>query len=212
MEAALYFAEHPVRPVSWMQVNAWRQVAELQVKKGAKQAAANSYLRASKIVFDGSEPVRHLQQIKSALNLGASMRQNGLEAEGRKVTLAAQSMIDLIPERRVADRVSAATSVAEALWCYGMYAEAKQYVLRAYRAASGYADKDGKDKARLLSELGRVTTTFIAKVGENSLKAGAGRKSISACLPHWRTLGVADGNPWHKLYADELSQQFPDLG
>ena len=171
LNTALYFAEHPVRPVSWIQANAWRQIAELQAKKGGKQDAANSYLRASQAISDSPEAIRYLEQVKSTLSLGASMRQNGFEAEGRKATLDALAMIDLIPERRTDDRVRAATLIAETLWRDGMQSEAKQQALRAYRATSGYSDKNGMEKARLLSGLGQATSTFIAKASDQRVES-----------------------------------------
>lgn len=163
LNTALYFAEHPLRPISWRLANAWMAIAELQVKKGARQDAANSYLRASQAISGSPEAVRYLEEVRSLLTLGASMRQNELESEGRNATLDALALIDRIPERRVDDRIRAATLTAEALWLYGMQPEAKQQVLRAYRAASGYSDKNRMEKARLLSGLGQATTTFIAK-------------------------------------------------
>ncbi|HJV73928.1 MAG TPA: hypothetical protein VJ654_06890 [Noviherbaspirillum sp.] len=177
LNTALYFAEHPVRPVSWIQANAWRQIAELQVKKGAKQDAANSYLRASQAISDSMEAVRYLEQVKGTLTLGASMRQNGFEAEGRKATFDALAMIDLIPDRRTDDRVRATTLIAESLWRYGMHNEAKQQALRAYRAASGYSDKNGMDKARLLSGLGQATSTFIAKASDQRVESKDRKKA-----------------------------------
>jgi hypothetical protein len=160
---ALYFAEHPVRPVSWTQAKVWRQIAELQATSGAKQDAAASYLRASKAISESREAVRYLEEVKGMLSLGASMRQNRFEAEGRKASLDALAMIDLIPERRTDDRVSAATLMAETLWRYGMHSEARQLTLRAYRVASGYNEKKGMEKARLLSGLGQAMSTFIAQ-------------------------------------------------
>ena len=99
------------------------------------------------------------------------MRQNGFEAEGRKVTLDALAMIDLIPERRTDDRVRAATLIAETLWRDGMQSEAKEQALRAYRATSGYSDKNGMEKARLLSGLGQATSTFIAKASDQRVES-----------------------------------------
>lgn len=171
LNTALYFAEHPVRPVSWIQANAWRQIAELQAKKGERQDAANSYLRASRAISDSPEAVRYLEEVKSTLSLGTSMHQNGFEAEGRKATLDALAMIDLIPERRTVDRVRAVTLTAEILWRYGMHSEAKQQALRAYRAASGYSDMNGMEKARLLSGLGQVTSTFTAKASDQRVES-----------------------------------------
>lgn len=161
LKTALYFAEHPVRPVSWTQANVWRQIAELQATRGAKQDAATSYLRASKAISESRE--RYLEEVKGMLSLGASMHQNGFEAEGRKASLDALAMIDLIPDRRTDDTVRAATLMAETLWRYGMHSEARQLTLRAYRLASGYSEKKGMEKARLLSGLGQATSTFIAQ-------------------------------------------------
>ncbi|QBE67611.1 hypothetical protein EWM63_31320 [Pseudoduganella lutea] len=166
LKTALYLGEHPIRPVSWIQANAWRQIAELQVKKGTKQDAAGSYLRASQTISGSPEAVRYLEEVETTLILGGSMRQNGFEAQGRKTTLGAIAMIDLIPGRRTDDRARAATLLAEALWRYGMYSEAKQQALRAYREASGYSDKNGMEKARLLSGLGQAASTFITKASD----------------------------------------------
>lgn len=163
LNTALYFAEHPIRPVSWTQANVWRQIAELQATRGAKQDAAASYLRASKAIFESREAVRYLEEVKGMLSLGASMRQNGFESEGRKASLDALAMIGLIPERRTNDRVSATTLMAETLWRYGMHSDARQLTLRAYRLASGYSEKKGMEKARLLSGLGQATSTYIAQ-------------------------------------------------
>lgn len=176
LKTALYFAEHPVRPVSWIQATAWRQIAELQVKKGATQDAAHSYLRASQAISDSPEAVRYLEQVKATLSLGGSMRQNGFEAQGRKTTLDALTMIDLIPVRRTDDRARAATLIAEAFWRYGMYSEAKQQALRAYREISRYGDKNGMEKARLLSGLGQATCTFIAKANDQRVKSNDGKR------------------------------------
>lgn len=174
LNAALYFAENSVQPIPWRQANAWRQIAELQAKKGVKQDAANSYLRASQAISDSPG---YLGQVKSTLSLGASMHQNGFEAEGRKATLDALAMIDLIPERRTDDRISAATLAAETLWRYGIHSEAKQQALRAYRAASGYSDKNGSKKALLLSELGEATSTFIAKASDQRVESRDRKKT-----------------------------------
>lgn len=177
LNTALYFAEHPVRPVSWRQSNAWREIAELQVKKGMRQDAANSYLRASQAISGSPEAVRYLEDVRSILTLGASMRQNGFESEGRKATLDALAMIDRIPERRIDDRIRAATLTAETLWLYGMQSEAKQQVLRAYRAASGYSDKNKMEKARLLSGLGQATITWIAKTSNQRAESRDWKKT-----------------------------------
>lgn len=177
LNTALYFVEHPVRPVSWKQANAWRQIAELQAKKGAKQEAAGSYLRAAQAISDSQESIRYFEEVKATAALGASMRENGFETEGRKATLDALAMIALIPERRTDGRVRAATLIAESLWRYGMHSEAKQQVLRAYRAASGYSDKNGMEKARLLSGLGQATSTFIAKASDQRVESKGRKKT-----------------------------------
>jgi len=170
LKTALYFVAHPVRPVSWIQTSAWRQIAELQVRKGASQDAAHSYRRASQAISDSPEVVRYLEEVKGLLTLGASMRQNGFEAEGRKVTLDAVALVGLIPERRTDDRVSAAILCAKALWQFGLHSEAKLQALASYRAARGYSDKNGMEKARLLSELGQVTSIFIARASYQSVE------------------------------------------
>lgn len=177
LNTAIYFAEHPVRPISWIQAHAWRQIAELQAKKGGKQDAAKSYLRALQAISNSPDAFRYLEQVSATLTLGASMRQNGFEAEGRKITLDALLMIDLIPERRTDHRVRAATLVAETLWRDGMHSEAKQQILRAYRAASGYSDKNGMEKARLLSGVGRATSTFIATSSDQRVESKDRKKT-----------------------------------
>lgn len=177
LNTAIYFAEHPVRPVSWVQANTWQQVAELQAKRGVQKDALNSYRRAAQAISNSPEATRYFEEIKATVALAASLRQNGFEAEGQKATLDALAMLELIPERRTADRVKAATLIADSLWRYGMHSEAKQQILRAYSVASGYSDKNGMEKARLLSGLGQVTSEFIANASEQRVESKDRKKT-----------------------------------
>lgn len=177
MNTALYFAEHPVKQVSWIEANVWRQVAELQVKKGVRKDAAGSYRRAALAISNSPEAIRYFEEVKATLTLAESMRQNGFDAEGGKAILDALAMIDLIPERRADDRIKACTLLSEALWRKGMHAEAKQQILRAYRAAYSYGDKRNSKKSRLLSAIGQVTSTFIPQAGEQPASNNNRKKS-----------------------------------
>ena len=161
---ALYFAQHPVRPTTWGQTDTWRQVAELQAQQGAQQEAAQSYQRASQAMLGQHENTRYFEHVRSALRLSTSMYAHGLQAEARQTTLAALDMAALIAERRADDRIRAATLAAQVLWQQGQPAEAKQQVLRAYRAARAEVEsgtKGTQGPARWLSELGHTTSSFI---------------------------------------------------
>lgn len=171
LNTALYFAEHPVKQVLWIQTNAWRQIAELQVKKGERKDAANSYRRAAVAISNRPEAIRYFEEVKAMVVLAESMRQNGFDAEGGKAILGALAMTDLIPERRVDDRIKANTLLSGVLWRVGMHSEAKQQILRAYRAVNGYSDKASLEKARLLSEIGQTTSTFIPKDSDQKFES-----------------------------------------
>lgn len=177
LNTALYFAEHPVRQVSWVETNVWRQVAELQARNGSQKDAGNSYRRAVLAISNNPESVRYLEEVQAAVALGTSMRLNGFESESRRATLDALNMIDLIPERRVVDRVKASTLLSEALWLDGVAIEAKQQILYAYRTANGYDDKAGGEKARLLSGIGQTTSTFISKVDGQRVESKGSMKA-----------------------------------
>jgi len=166
LTTALYFAEHPVRKISWVESNVWRQVAEIQVKNGVRKDAAASYHRAILAISNSPEKIRYFEAVKATVALAESMRQNGFDSEGGKAILDALAMIDLIPERLANDRIKACTLLSEALWRRGMYAEAKQQILRAYRLAYSYGSEAGLEKSRLLSGIGQATSTFIPQAGE----------------------------------------------
>jgi hypothetical protein len=168
LTAALYFAENPVRKISWVESDVWRQVAELQVKNGVKTYAFSSYHWAELAISINTEKIGYFEEVKAAVALAESMRQNGFDAEGGKVILDALAKIDLIPERRADDRIKACTLLSEALWRSGMFAEAKQQILRAYRLANGYGGRADSERSSLLSGIGQATSTFIPQAGEVS--------------------------------------------
>ncbi|MHA6846534.1 hypothetical protein [Ralstonia syzygii] len=167
LETARYFAEHPIKKLASMKIVVWRRVAELQVKKGLQKDAANSYRRATATILDDLGTIRYVTEVEAIAALGESMRQNGFDAEGRKAILEAASMIDQIPERQADGRIQAGILLSKTFWRSGMHADAKQQILRAYRAANTYSDKVGIRKGDLLSEIGQTTSIFISEAGAN---------------------------------------------
>lgn len=167
LETARYFAEHPIKKLASMKIVVWRRVAELQVKKGLQKDAANSYRRATATILDDLGTTRYVTEVEAIAALGESMRQNGFDAEGRKAILEAVSMIDQIPERQADGRIQAGILLSKTLWRSGMHADAKQQILRAYRAANTYSDKVGIRKGDLLSAIGQTTSIFISEVSAN---------------------------------------------
>ena len=167
LDAAVVLAEHPTEPTPDTQVNAWRQIAELQVKKKKKKEAMKSYVRAAKVLSERHDAKHAWNVVKAAVALGVSMRQNGLEAEGRQVMLQAIAWMKLMPSRKLDDHVMAATLIAENLWHYGMVAEVKQLMVGSYRIAGEYGETQELDQARLLSRMGLTLSRFAPQPSES---------------------------------------------
>ncbi|MCT7313784.1 hypothetical protein N5J06_22670 [Ralstonia sp. CHL-2022] len=161
LSAALYLAEHPVKQAAWTQASTWRRVAEMQIKHGSKNDAANSYSRAENAATAGLASPGYLA-IEEAVALSDSLRQSGFGAEARRVALSATSRLQQMPTRNVEDRVKAGKLISEMLWRQGMRAQAQRELLDAYRAAETIPSNQQIVKARLMTGVGMALSTFAA--------------------------------------------------
>lgn len=161
---ALYFAERPMGQLFYQELSVWRRLAEKQIEIGDRQSASASYRKASSALSAiNSSPNIYLFHIQSVLFLGESMLQNGMKVEGRRTLLLAQSLLDRISMKQVADRVNASISVSESLWRIGMQTEAKKLSLQAYLSAHSADAKrfnGDMEKARLLSRVGQSISMY----------------------------------------------------
>lgn len=162
-----------------MKIVVWRRVAELQVKKGLQKDAANSYRRATATILDDLGTTRYVTEVEAIAALGESMRQNGFDAEGRKAILEAVSMIDQIPERQADGRIQAGILLSKTLWRSGMHADAKQQILRAYRAANTYSDKVGIRKVICYPQSDKPPPYLFPKSVPTSLRRHLARVGCS---------------------------------
>lgn len=162
---ALYFAQRPLKPISWINAAIWQKIAEKQAEFGHKQQAHDSFRKAAAILIDDASYERYADHVKRALDLGASMRRHDLESEGKQILLQVPPMLVKISPRRVDDRIEAAVATAQALWRAGMASTAKQLLADAYRDASAYDESriaGRHSKARHLRTTGDTAALFAA--------------------------------------------------
>lgn len=161
LPTAIYLLEHAVKPVRWTIAERWKRVAELQFKKGAKEDAAKNYLQARQIILTSSDNYYSVYDIRTLISIAASLRENGFHTEARQVINESLTLNTYLREYQKDARIEAPTLIADAAWRNGMYSEAKQLVVNAYQAAHSYSEERKSKKARMLSELGKTTSTFF---------------------------------------------------
>lgn len=160
LKAALFFAEHPVRPIAWSHSSVWKQVGDLQIRHQQLVAAKTSYINALGVIANSREHERYYEDISSQLNVGFAMLENGFKEQGFNAILATLPMLGHINQRRVSDRIKATSLVAGALWKIGLEKEATGTLLKSYQLVSSYTPEGNWGKAELLVDCAITLTSF----------------------------------------------------
>lgn len=168
LKTAHFFAQRPLRKGVSQEVGVWQKIAEKEVALGDRKSAGESYARAAS-ALERIDSRYYVADALIFLHLADSMIRNGLEDEGRQVTLSSLPLFEgLADKRRKDDLVNASVAEATSLWKIGMRPEAKTFLRQAYQLASTYdvskVSSASSEKSRLLASVGSATLTFLPKV------------------------------------------------
>lgn len=154
LQSATFYAER--LPISWDEMKAWTQIAEVQAANGDRASARASYAKADGALKKRTGTEYYYADVWATVALGESMAQNGFRDDGNQIVAGAIQQVETIPRRRFEDRISALTLVAPALISIGKTVEGTTMLLEAYREAHDYPESDTMAKLKKAGQLSAI--------------------------------------------------------